>query len=333
MNTTTLKCVLSKMLGKTVTRADYTTTSLQGGTIGDVQLVSGIAETDSGEKLPYKVVFKTQEKREIPGESFCREYELFKSDFGTIFSDKLRWAEYYHFEIGDKSEKNIQIWMEYIEGLTGENLTTEMLEYIAEELGRFQGRLYKNPGILSSIDALDIGELMERYYSQWNPETAEYKYIRSKDCEIPSHLTQMLIDMDNNFTEIYDNIKKLPRVLCHSDFWINNIFYVNGTVILIDWDYTSWGYMGEDIANLIADDIKDMKYLDEYYNIFIPAYYKGISKYFDISAIDNNYIWEMMLIKFGYRFIHRYIFADPIESAEYKNQQITALQKIYDIKN
>ncbi|MCL2774465.1 MAG: aminoglycoside phosphotransferase family protein [Oscillospiraceae bacterium] len=317
---------MNKKFGKNIINADYRVKQLYKVESGDVRLISGIAKTSGGERLTYKVVVKMQPKGEIPGESLCREYDLFMSDFDKVFNNTLRWAEYYHFEIESDA---IQIWMEYIDGISGNALTIEMLEYIAEELGRFQGRLYKTPGILKNIGCFSDVGLIKRRYLQWNPETSEYQYIRSENCEIPEHLTQMLIDMDNNIENIFTNITKLPVVLCHRDFWIDNIFYVDGKIVLIDWDCIGWGYMGEDMAGLIADDITDMKYLDEYYHRFIPAYYKGISEYMDISAIDDNYIWEMILIEFGYRYVQRYMFA---ESTEYKNQQITALQKLYEIK-
>ena len=323
----TLISVLSKMFGKTIIRAEYETEQLQGGTMGNVRLVTGIAATADGEKLPYKVVWKIQKNREIPGETkWGRDYDLFMSDFGKIFTNILRWAECYHAEI---INDETHIWTEYIDGVSGENLTIEILEYISAEFGKFQGRLYKQPEILDNIDCLSDVGWMKRDYGQWKPETAEYQYIRSENCEIPEHLRQMLIDMDNKSETIFENIQKLPVVLCHRDFWVENIFYLasNREIILIDWDYTGWGYMGEDIASLIADDI-DIEYMDEYYRRFIPAYYKGISEYMDIISVNNNCIREMILIKFGYRFIHRYIFAD---TSERKNQQINALQKIYDM--
>ena len=143
----------------------------------------------------------------------------------------------------------------------------------------------------------------------------------------------MLIDMDDNAEAIFSDIKKLPVVLCHKDFWTENIFYsdsdsdVNGKIILIDWDCAGWGYMGEDIASLIADDI-DYTRLNEYYSRFIPAYYRGISEHTDVSQIENPRVKEMILIKFGYRFVHRHMFA---ETDDVKRININALQKIYEL--
>jgi len=46
-------------------------------------------------------------------------------------------------------------------------------------------------------------------------------------------------------------IERLPVVLCHRDFWVANIFYKDQKILLLDWDTTGWGYMGEDIASWI----------------------------------------------------------------------------------
>lgn len=78
-----LVLVLSKMLDKTIIHADYQLQELQGGTIGNVQLVTGMVETSDGEHLPYKLVWKTQGKFERYGDpnSWRREYDLYASDF------------------------------------------------------------------------------------------------------------------------------------------------------------------------------------------------------------------------------------------------------------
>ena len=75
-----------------------------------------------------------------------------------------------------------------------------------------------------------------------------YDYIREGSCEIPSHLRNMIIYIDENIDEIFTRIEKLPVVFCHRDFWITNIFYMGGVITLIDWDTSGWGYMGEDYS-------------------------------------------------------------------------------------
>lgn len=324
-----LALVLSKMLDKTIIRADYQLKKLQGGTVGDVRLVTGMVETSDGENLPYKMVWKTQKKFERYGDpdSWRREYDLYASDFNKVFFDSFRCPECYHAEInGDE----IQLWMEYIDGVSGLNLTSEMYERIAEELGRFQGKLYtERPNIVQNLSNFSEVEFTKNYYLRYRSWNVLYDYIRSDDCEIPKHLCKMLIDVDNNADEIFSRIKKLPIVLCHRDFWVENIFYSDSKIVLIDWDTAGWGYMGEDIASLITDEA-DVCHMIEYHQKCIPAYYRGFSEYADVSLISDHCIYELILVMFGYRLVEWYKFA---ESPEDKSMHLNTLQKIYEMRN
>ena len=325
----TLTQVLSKMLFTKIISVDFQVKQLHGGTVGNVQLVTGNAKTADGGNLPYKIVLKTQKKWERYGDpdSWRREYDLYASDFNKAFSDSFRCPECYHAEInGDE----IQHWMEYIDGVSGLNLTSEMYERAAEELGRFQGKLYANqPDILQNLTNLSQVEFAKNYYLRYRSWNVVYDYIRSDDCDIPKHLCQMLIDIDNNADEIFSRIEKLPIVFCHRDFWVANILCSDNKIVLIDWDTAGWGYMGEDIASLIADeaDVCDMV---GYYQKCIPAYYRGFSEYADVSHISDHCIRELILMMFGYRLVEWYKFA---ESPEDRILHINTLQKIYELRN
>ena len=324
-----LALVLSKLLGKAISRVEYQTKQLQGGTLGDVRLVMGMAETSDSENLPFKVVWKTQKKWERHGDpnSWRREYDLYVSDFNKTFTDSLRWPECYHAEMnGDE----IQLWMEYIEGVSGLNLTAEMYERAAEELGRYQGKLYaEQPDVLLNLTNLSKVDFAKNFYLRYRSWKVVYDYVRSDDCEIPKHLCKMLIDLDNNADEIFSRIEKLPIVLCHRDFWVANIFYSDNKIVLIDWDTAGWGYMGEDIASLIADEA-DVCHMLEYYRRCVPAYYKGFSEYVDVSPISEHCVHELILVMFGYRLVEWFKFAESLED---KSTHLNTLQKIYEMRN
>lgn len=356
----TLIHVVSKMLNKDIVKTEFKSTKLQGGTLGDVNLITGTAEDKSSEMLPFKLVWKIQRKWMRPGDSgsWRREYDLYQSDFNKVFTGSFRWPECYHSELHDEE---IQLWMEHIDGVSGCDLSTEALVTAAEELGSFQGRLFKTPELLGPLAFLGDAGFIEREYLQWhrqpysyeflvsdeckipgflkqmllekrieyNAKTLEYNYLRSTECKIPAHLKQMLIDVDDNIKTIFESMKTLPVVLCHRDFWIENIFHSDGKTVLIDWDSTGWGYVGEDIASLIIDDT-DVNCIEEYCQRIIPAYFKGISKYIDIADIDWLTIKKMIIIKFGYRILQGFMFS---QSLEVRNEKIAALQKIYEMKS
>jgi len=89
------------------------------------------------------------------------------------------------------------------------------------------------------------------------------------------------------------------------------------------------GYLGEDIINLICDN-PDIELWDEYYRKLIPAYLKGVSKYIDIVKIENFYFKEMVIISHGYDIVRKHMLA---QNRDEKEKQITALQKIYEMRD
>nr|WP_249529721.1 aminoglycoside phosphotransferase family protein [Paenibacillus brevis] len=326
------------MLGTKIIRVEFQTEQLHGGTVGDVQLVTGNAKTTDGTDIRYKIILKVQMKWERYGDpdSWRREYGFYTSNLGSLFSESFRWPECYHAEMNGE-ENETQIWMEYIDGISGLNLTGDMYERAAEELGRFQGRLYaEQPAFLQSLANLSKVDYMKKFYLHYRSWNRVYDYVRSEDCEIPEHLCKMLIDIDESADEIFNRIEKLPVVLCHRDFWVTNILYLNGRIVVIDWDTAGWGYLGEDMASLIADKA-DIEHMVDYYHRCIPAYYKGFSEYANISHIVDNFVYEMILLMFGYRLVEWYM--NAISQAPHQDQvdessmYLSTLQKIYEMKN
>ncbi|KAA1184978.1 aminoglycoside phosphotransferase family protein [Paenibacillus sp. B2(2019)] len=327
----TLIYALSRKFKKDIISADCQTMPLQGGTVGNVHLVNGIAETADDEKMPYRIVLKIQKKweRYNDPDSWRREYDLYMSDLGTTFSDTFRWPTCYHAEM-NAEENEFQLWLEYIDGVTGLDLTGDMYEQAALELGRYQGKLYaEKPAVLQSLTNLSHADLMKNTYLHYRSWPVVYNYIRSEDCEFPQHMRQLLIDIDEHADEILARIEQLPLVLCHRDFWVTNLIYADGKIALIDWDTCGWGYMGEDLASLIADEA-DIDHMVEYYQRCVPAYYKGFSEYADASPIADNCVIEMILLIFGYRLVEWYLHT---ESDDEKTKCLHTLQKIHEMKS
>ncbi|PZD96648.1 aminoglycoside phosphotransferase family protein [Paenibacillus sambharensis] len=325
-----LNDVLSRRLKTDIISAECQTMPLQGGTVGNVYLVTGIAETADGEQLPYRIVLKVQKKWERYGDpdSWRREYDLYASDLGATFSDTFRWPTCYHAEM-NAEDNEFQLWLEYIDGVTGLDLTGDMIEQAALELGRYQGKLYaEQPAVLQSLTNLSHADLMKNTYYHYRSWPVVYEYIRSEECEFPQHVRQMLIGIDDHADEIVARIEQLPLVLCHRDFWVTNLIYADGKIALIDWDTCGWGRLGEDLASLIADEA-DIDHMVEYYKRCVPAYYKGFSEHADVSHITDPCVYELILLLFGYRLVEWYLHT---EDDDEKTKHVRTLQQIYEMK-
>ncbi|WP_339222102.1 aminoglycoside phosphotransferase family protein [Paenibacillus sp. FSL H8-0332] len=323
---------LSVLFTTTIKSADYQTLQLHGGTLGDVQLVTGTAETADGEQLPYRIVLKIQKKweRYDDPDSWRREYDLYASPLGATFTESFRWPVCYHAEMNDAGDE-MRLWLEFIDGISGLELTGDMYEQAALELGRYQGKLYaEQPEVPQSLTNLSHADLMKNTYLHYRSWPVVYDYIRSEECEFPQHIRQMLIDIDEHSDGIFARIESLPLVLCHRDFWVTNIIYSGGTIALIDWDTSGWGYLGEDIASLIADEV-DLDHMIEYYQRCVPAYYGGFAEYAgEIAPLANHCVYEFILLVFGYRMVEGYLHAD---SDDKKTECLDTLEKVYELKS
>jgi len=325
---TELRNALKALFGADVSDIKYKVRQLNGGTLGDVRLLAGDAET-GGERRPFKLVHKTQKKWERyndPG-SWRREYDLYTSGFGALFTESFRWPRCYHAKMG---KDEFGLWMEYISGVTGLDLTPDMYERAALELGRFAGKLYaEKPAVLQDLDNMSRPDAMKQFYLYYKSWSEVFDYVRSETAEIPGHLCEMIVEADERAYADYEQIETLPVVLCQRDFWVNNIFYDNGDIVLIDWDTAGWGYLGEDLVSLLADEA-DVMNIHENYRRCVPAYYGGFSEYADISHVNDMFIYERIIIHYGYRLVEWFLNAD---SPGKKALQIETLQKIYAMKD
>jgi hypothetical protein len=74
-----------------------------------------------------------------------------------------------------------------------------------------------------------------------------------RDC-FPAELRDLVRALHKNSERLYDIAERLPRTLCHLDFWSKNLIRrPDGSHVLLDWAFVGSGAPGEDIGNLIPD--------------------------------------------------------------------------------
>ena len=142
----------------------------------------------------------------------------------------------------------------------------------------------------------------------------------------------MIIDMDEKSNKVWVEIEKLPIVLRHGDFFPPNIFYKDNEIVLIDWDSAGLSYLGEDIVNLIADT-NDVENMVEHYHKCVPAYLKGFSEFSDTLRVDKLYIYERIIMHFGYRLIDKVNWRNDVKTPDEQKTDLEVLQKIYEMEN
>jgi hypothetical protein len=256
----------------------------------------------------------------------------------------------------NRDETEIELWIEYISGVSGAELSADMLEKTAYRLGQFQGRHSAKSDVLRGMNCFCDAGFTERAFEAWHTQSFTFDYLITPECQMPEHLKQklrsgevklvpgksfeyaclrsdcfdvpahikeMLARIDERKSEIFAEFNTYPTVLCHGDFWCENIFIDGEKITLIDWDTAHFGFPGEDIACLIVDGMPVERF-EENINRVIPAYLNGLSESGFTSLPSEKLILTMCLIKFGYRMLQEHIF-------ENEPWGLAALEKLYKI--
>lgn len=297
----------------------------------------GTASTRTLGEQPYKMVWKVTRKWSRPGDplSWRREYDWIHANSNVNLGSKLRIPTCYHMEL---NEIENHLWMEYVEGVSGKALSQSMLEEVAFQWGAFQSRSASESKLLEVGNLSDVSflesELTRWYHNPYQyqflysdscpiPQAMKdilrrhdwddgysivYHYVRSDECDLPEHLKAMIIDLDHSRDAVFLRFSRLPMVISHRDIWEENLIYRDGLIYLIDWDCVGRGYLGEDLASLIADDTPTDQ-LNARFRALYEEYLSGYCTNRGESILEPKDIVLMILIKYGYRLIDNYWFA------------------------
>ena len=343
INKISLLKALNKMFETAVTDAVFSTESLHGGTVGKVFRISGKAVTNDGSSRPYTLVLKEQKQWERGGDpdSWRREYDIYQEidKLNSVLPDNIRLPKcYYAEELIIEETPAWHIYMEDEKGSSGNKLNLDMLEYVMTELGKFQAYICKNnPASLQNIDCfsnryINLGYGKERLIFIYKEVSDN---IEPVDCDIiPEHLRDILTNkILNNIDSNIAAVECLPKTLCHRDMWNANIFLSSDNIItLIDWDSSGWGFMGEDVVQLISElfvgGVFDIEDFEKYSRRLLSAYKSGASEHINIDFLTDKIFREIFMLYCGHKIFWRYKYSGTEEE---KIGWIKLLHKIYEM--
>ena len=301
---------LTEMLGTDVDAVRYSTQVLQGGTVGEVLLLSGDAQTTRGSS-PFSLVLKIQKEwyRHGDPDSWRREYELYRHGFAKSVPPMLRIPKCYFLEAG---EGVTQIWMEFVEGETGQDqLHADELALSAERLGEFQAwfhlrgqrsltYLRSYPAVCSSFDLW------------WNRMKSPLN--QSMD-GFPDELRHILNDYAVRAPDLLASFNALPETLCQGDVHHDNMILRQSEgetdVYLIDWDSAGYGRMGEDAIDMLMEAFvyshRDPSLLPRFQEKIIEGYCKGAKKGGVALTLGDALIRDIITLAWGFRMADRFL--------------------------
>lgn len=311
MNMKSLRNALSNMFGEVVVDATFETERFDGGDVGAVYKITGKAAKVDG-TMPYTLVLKVQKKWERPGDPECwrREFDIYQSGLMESMPPSLKMPRAYLLE---ESENQTQIWMEYVDGANGTAQLTGLDELIrvAQRLGQFQAEFHRAGKL--DVACLRPFPAVESSFARW------YGYVEDvlgAPIEgFPEELRALLLNYAARAEDVMASLKKLPVTLCHGDAWVNNIFLKNDDVYLIDWDCAGYGYMGEDLIDLLVDETfvdgeLSANELPRYRHALFEAYCVGARKGGMIFSMNDADMRNIFALAWGYRVLCHFLHAD-----------------------
>lgn len=311
INKPSLLLALSSMSGATVSDAAYETELLQGGDVGEVCKISGMALT-GGCSHPFALVLKNQKKWERHGDPECwrREYEIYRYGLDRKLLQTIKLPKCYLLE---ESAGVTHIWMEYIEGSTGnEQLHAPELALAAEKLGELQAEFHlsgqRNLPYIRSYPAIRSS------FDFWWGRTKNA--LGTEIDGFPDELRNTLNDYAARADSLLNALDDLPLTLCQGDFYHDNIMFrtgIDGTdIYLIDWDCAGYGRMGEDAVDVLMEAFvyadRDVSLLSDFRKRIIDGYVQGVRGGGVEFSIDEALVRDMFALAWGFRIAGLYLY-------------------------
>jgi len=184
----------------------------------------------------------------------------------------------------DLTERDCVLLLEFVDGVPAERWHVADYVPAAEALGRAQGSyLVDRP--IPGHPWLSGGFL--RDYSREKP--ADWSLLsddRAWDQRVvkrnfPAELRPAATWLHESRDRLYGIMDRLPRTLCHLDFWTKNLIRrPDGEIALLDWAFVGDGAIGEDAGNLVPDAVLDhfvpAERLPEFETAVLDGYLNGL---------------------------------------------------------
>ena len=301
---------LSNMLGVLVRDAAFETELLQGGDVGEVYRISGNAVTDHGSH-PFTLVLKKQKKWDRHGDPGCwrREYEIYRHGLDQKLLQTIKLPQCYLLE---ESGDMTHVWMEYIEGKTGNDLIhAPDLALAAEKLGELQAVFHKEGQ--HDLPFLRSFPAVRSSFDLWWGRTKKALGTEIKD--FPAELRNTLNDYATRADSLLDALDNLPLTLCQGDFYHDNFIFksgLNGTdIYVIDWDSAGYGRMGEDAVDVLMEAFvysdRDVSLMPDFKKCIIDGYLRGVKRGGLEFMMDDTLVRDIFALAWGFRITDHYL--------------------------
>ncbi|MCK5129553.1 MAG: aminoglycoside phosphotransferase family protein [Clostridiales bacterium] len=278
------------------------------GSIGDVYKIYGAGIGSDNNQSSFELVYKKVKRFQRYGDpmSWNRESMMYKSGVFNSLPDNFRVPKCYL--IDEISNDEIVLWLELINGKNGDTFMKEDFNVPAYQLGLFHGSLRNIPQEvwLSSRHVPIV------YATSWGTWSVDWLLCDEKAAYLSKEFKQSVLEVWSYIDLFMQTLAKLPFTLCHRDYNYENIFINeddkgNEQVVVIDWDTTGIGVLGEDIADftleaLVYKETLPIGNAQDIKEIQLIYYIKGLSDTGWQGVPDDIYLGYTITIALHWTF-------------------------------
>jgi thiamine kinase-like enzyme len=263
--------------------------------------LSGFASINH-KQLPWSIILKiikpdSAEKDNLKHHNYWRREALvFESKILDELPSSIKAPKCYLVE--EEADGTVWLWMERIDGEYA--YTKEQFDYIAEQLGRFNGTY------LTGKKIPDEKWICRNWLKSWTTSSKIYapnpaKYINQLHNDNERSIWTWFQDFTDQIDRSLRSLNSLPRVLAHQDLSQMNMLLTQsdtdgGRLILIDWQFMSISGIGEDLGKMFGVNMSlgvfpNHRY-EEYKESLFQNYIEGLK--------DSGWQGDESLARYGY---------------------------------
>ena len=262
LNELALKPIISRALdAENLTLIDWDIQSAHGGysheLTGGIYRLSGIAQTGNG-RSPFSLILKIIQAPAEPTpidhpHYWKRELLAYQSGLLDDLAPNLRAPRCFATQAID--EATDWLWLEDVNDQLGDEWPLAHFEVAAQHLGEFNGRY------LSPHAQPNHAWLSRHWLTAWLQDYAHLPDLIADDHTwqhplvhniLPRPYQERLLHLWHNRDQLFQALAQLPQTFCHLDAFRPNLFAHPNQTIIIDWDKTGFGAIGEELGGMIA---------------------------------------------------------------------------------
>lgn len=183
-----------------------------------------------------------------------------------------------------RDARDFVMLLDFVEGMPAEHWSIADYARAARALGEAQARHVTERAV--STPAWLSRRFLREYSSE---KPVDWSLLTDDDAwslplvarNFPPELREAATWLHSVRNRLYDLAERVPRTLCHLDFWTKNlILREDGSLALLDWAFVGDGALGEDIGNMVPDAAFDhfvaAALLRDLHEAVLDAYTEGL---------------------------------------------------------